>query len=152
MQGFHVMDRDRDEAPEHSNRHRSGYALTCPFPSCSVVQPPAASALQMSPEHRLSLGPLPCDLFNPAPSAWAVLRQSVFSHVLSIEVTKLPPLSVRVCDHSGIVGFRQLPLGCSVPDAGPVGSWLAATSLWAIVLSPREHPTQGFPDPVMTQS
>lgn len=52
-----------------------------------------------------------------------------------------------MCDHNGIVGFRQLPFGCTIPDAGPVGLWLTATCLLGIVLSPRELLTQAFPDP-----
>lgn len=48
--------------------------------------------------------------------------------------------------------FTSFAFVYSTPDAGPRGLWLTAMSLMGTVLSPREHLTQGFPNPVMTQS
>lgn len=148
------MDRDRDKAPGHSKRHRSGDVLRHPFPSCwsSHQQPlPHEQGLNTG----LSLCLPPCDLPDPAPSTWAEFRESIFSHALLIQVTKLPPLSMR--EHCGVSpmalwSFTSFAFAYSIPDAGPEGLWLAAKSLLGTVLNPKEQLTQGFPDPVMTQS
>lgn len=142
------MDRDRDEAPGQAKRHGSGDVLRHPFPSCwsSYQQPlPHEQGLNTG----LSLCLPPGDLPDPAPSVWAAFKESIFSHALWIRVTKLPLLSLR---ERALWSFTSFAFAYSIPDAGPQGLWLAATSLLGIVLSPREHLTQGFPDPVMTQS
>lgn len=124
MQGFLVMDRDRDEAPGHSKRHRPGDVLRHPFPSCWLShQQPLPH--EQGPNTGLSLCLPPGDLPDPAPCAWAAFKESIFSHALWIRVTKLPPLSLREralwSFTNGIVEYHQLRFCLLHPRCWPSG-------------------------------